>query len=247
MWPHACAACGDRARVSCATCTSSRNNGFMLGAVPVLAAGISQFRLLHAASVGDQDFVRSETHLFIVFADHLIQRIGRRRFHRGRLRRCGCIPPWEAGFRDRCHFRCGGHDDADGPASQPLHLLFALAAHCLSSARSLPVRPTFTARTSATYLAIWRLIHARRQDRSPPSRRNLLATHAGPYIGSCCHSHQHLAEVLALQHAEERCGRVLEPVDDILAILDATGAHPFADIAQEIAFSGCEIEDDEPA
>ena len=41
--------------------------------------------------------------------------------------------------------------------------------------------------------------------------------------------------------------RVLEPVDDILAILDATGAHPFADIAQEIAFSGCEIEDDEPA
>ena len=86
----------------------------MLGAVPVLAAGISQFQLLHAASVGDQDFVRSETHLFIVFADHLIQRIGRRRFHRGRLRRCGCIPPWEAGFRDRCHFRCGGHDDADG-------------------------------------------------------------------------------------------------------------------------------------
>ena len=62
--------------------------------------------------------MRSETHLFIVFADHVIQRIGRRRFHRGRLRRCGCIPPWEAGFRDRCHFRCGGHDDADGQANK---------------------------------------------------------------------------------------------------------------------------------
>ena len=91
---------------------------------------------------------------------------------------------------------------------------------------------------------------APRAQSSPPlqtpcfHRRNLLATHGRT---SCCHSHQHLAEVLALQHAEKRCGRVLKPVNDILAILDATGAHPFADIAQEIAFSGCEIEDYEPA
>ena len=50
-----------------------------------------------------------------------------------------------------------------------------------------------------------------------------------------------------LQHAKERCGRVLQSINDVLAIFDATGAHPLAYIAQEIGFSGCEIEDDEPA
>ena len=43
-WAHACAACGDRARVSCATCTSSRNNGFHVGRSAGLGSRNSQFR-----------------------------------------------------------------------------------------------------------------------------------------------------------------------------------------------------------
>ena len=45
-----------------------------------------------------------------------------------------------------------------------------------------------------------------------------------------CHSHQHLAEILAPQHAEERCRRVLQPFDDMLAILDPASADPFAHV-----------------
>ena len=61
------------------------------------------------------------------------------------------------------------------------------------------------------------------------------------------HFHQHLAEILALQQAEERSRRLLQPVDDVLAILEAAAAHPFADVAQEIALLGGEIRDDEAA
>ena len=52
---------------------------------------------------------------------------------------------------------------------------------------------------------------------------------------------QHLAEVLALEHAEERGGRVLQALDNILAILEATGVHSFAGIAEKIGLLGSEI------
>src|SRR5262249_3204320 len=62
---------------------------------------------------------------------------------------------------------------------------------------------------------------------------------------SRCHSDQHLSEVLTSQHAKERCGRLFQPVDDILAVFEATCAHPFADIAQEIGLFSGEVRDDE--
>src|SRR5262245_11704978 len=59
--------------------------------------------------------------------------------------------------------------------------------------------------------------------------------------------HQHLAEVLALQQAEERRRRILQPVDDILAVFDAAAADPLARLAQEIGLLCGEIRDDEAA
>src|SRR5215471_15982529 len=58
-------------------------------------------------------------------------------------------------------------------------------------------------------------------------------------------SHQSLAEVLTLQHANERSGRLLQPVDDVLAIFETTRPHPLTDIAQEISLLRGEIRDDE--
>src|SRR5258708_3642789 len=58
------------------------------------------------------------------------------------------------------------------------------------------------------------------------------------------HPHQRLAEILALQHAEEGGGRVLQPVDDVLAVFKAAAAHPFARLAQEVALPGGEIRND---
>jgi hypothetical protein len=66
-------------------------------------------------------------------------------------------------------------------------------------------------------------------------------------FNSRCHSHQHLAEVLTLQQTEKRCGRLLQSLDDVLAIFEATRAYPFADIAQKIGLFRGEIRDDEPA
>src|SRR5262249_27889419 len=58
-------------------------------------------------------------------------------------------------------------------------------------------------------------------------------------------SHQSLAEVITLQHANERSGRLLQPVDDVLAIFETTRPHPLTDIAQEISLPRGEIRDDE--
>ena len=52
--------------------------------------------------------------------------------------------------------------------------------------------------------------------------------------------HQHLAEVLALQHAEERARRILQPLDDVLAIFEAARAHPFAGVTQEFSLAAGE-------
>ena len=49
------------------------------------------------------------------------------------------------------------------------------------------------------------------------------------------HSHQHLAEILTLQHAKEGSGCFLQPLDDVLAIFEASRAHPLTDIAQEFS------------
>ena len=46
---------------------------------------------------------------------------------------------------------------------------------------------------------------------------------------------QQLAEVLAIQKADEAFGGGLEAVEDVLAIVDLAVAHPFAHIAQEVA------------
>jgi putative tryptophan/tyrosine transport system substrate-binding protein len=57
--------------------------------------------------------------------------------------------------------------------------------------------------------------------------------------------HQQLAEVLALEQAKERRGRILQALDHVLAILDAAAAHPFGHIAQEIRLPSSEIPDDD--
>ena len=56
---------------------------------------------------------------------------------------------------------------------------------------------------------------------------------------------QELAEVLALEQADERRGRVLEALADVLAIAQPPVAHPLADVGQKIARR--EIEHDEAA
>src|SRR5437588_3521525 len=58
---------------------------------------------------------------------------------------------------------------------------------------------------------------------------------------------QQLAEILALQQAEEGGRRVLQPFDHVLAILDLAAAQPLRHVAQEVALLGREIPDDEAA
>jgi hypothetical protein len=103
----------------------------------------------------------------------------------------------QVGSGDRRHFRCGAHVGADAfssmgkqtrlqaPCFRKQHryaLVPRIAAYCVESViGSLLVRPNVYARSSATYLAIWKLIHARQQDCSPPARRNLPATRATIY------------------------------------------------------------------
>src|SRR5262249_44710769 len=60
-------------------------------------------------------------------------------------------------------------------------------------------------------------------------------------------AHQQLAEILALEETEECARRLLQSVDDVLAILDASCTHPFADVAQEVALLGGKVRYDEAA
>ena len=47
--------------------------------------------------------------------------------------------------------------------------------------------------------------------------------------------HEHLPDVLPAKKTEERMRRVLDPLDDRLAILEAPVAHPLARLAGELA------------
>src|SRR6202023_2469045 len=61
------------------------------------------------------------------------------------------------------------------------------------------------------------------------------------------YTHQELAEVLALEHADEGFRRFFQAVDHILAIFDLALAQPLADVALEIFFQRREIPHDEAA
>src|SRR4051812_35067703 len=47
-------------------------------------------------------------------------------------------------------------------------------------------------------------------------------------------AHQELAEVPALEEADQRRGRVLEPLDHVLAVPEAALPHPAPDVAAEV-------------
>src|SRR5262249_21691221 len=49
----------------------------------------------------------------------------------------------------------------------------------------------------------------------------------------CAYSHHQLAEIAPFQHADERFGRILQTVDEVLAISDTTMGDSRSDIAQE--------------
>ena len=59
--------------------------------------------------------------------------------------------------------------------------------------------------------------------------------------------HQPLAEILAAQQPDQRARRLLQPVDHVLAVLDAAFLQPRRHVAQEIGVAGGEIADDEAA
>src|SRR6266478_9090999 len=58
---------------------------------------------------------------------------------------------------------------------------------------------------------------------------------------------EQLSEILALKQAEESRGRILQALDHVFAVFEATATHPIAGFAQEIGFFGGEIRDDEAA
>jgi hypothetical protein len=61
-----------------------------------------------------------------------------------------------------------------------------------------------------------------------------------PFERLCTHPHDQLAEIASFQHADERFGRVLKTVDDVLAITDAVVGDAGTDLTQEcgIVFGG---------
>src|SRR5215469_5207075 len=65
--------------------------------------------------------------------------------------------------------------------------------------------------------------------------------------GSRADPHQQLTEILALQQAEEALRRILEPVDEILAIFELAAADPGGDVVQEILLAVGKVPDDEAA
>src|SRR5215813_7137351 len=69
-------------------------------------------------------------------------------------------------------------------------------------------------------------------------RWKLRRSHRDPY--------QHLAEVLALEHANKRRRRFFQPVDNIFAIFEATSSHPLTHIAQKVWLFRSKIGNNEP-
>ena len=59
--------------------------------------------------------------------------------------------------------------------------------------------------------------------------------------------HEHLADVVAREQADERGRRVLDPVDDGLAVAQAAVSHPWADLGEERRHPVVVIRDDEPS
>jgi hypothetical protein len=82
--------------------------------------------------------------------------------------------------------------------------------------------------------------------RVPQGPRDRMNVRVAFDLPGSCDLHQQLAEVLALEQAEERGRRVLQALDHVLAVLHAAAAHPFAHLAQEIRLPGGEIPDNEP-
>ncbi len=60
------------------------------------------------------------------------------------------------------------------------------------------------------------------------------------------HSHYDLAEVLSLEHSDERFGRFFQTVNDVLAIADAVFGNSGPHLAQEfgVELSGKFVEDE---
>src|SRR4051794_30812043 len=77
------------------------------------------------------------------------------------------------------------------------------------------------------------------------SERAIRDARARDRLGRAVEAHQHLPGVLAPQHPEERAGRVLEAVDDRLAIADPALAEPGADLAGEVVAQVPVVADDE--
>src|SRR4026208_1938970 len=59
------------------------------------------------------------------------------------------------------------------------------------------------------------------------------------------HLHQQLAEVAALEQSHEGLRRILQPARDVFAVLDASGLHPLAHIANERGEAMEVVRDDE--
>src|SRR5579872_6629394 len=61
------------------------------------------------------------------------------------------------------------------------------------------------------------------------------------------HAYHQFTEVATLQQADERVGRALQPLDDVLSVFHATVANPRRDVAQETADPFGVVGHDEPA
>src|SRR5262249_22720093 len=60
-----------------------------------------------------------------------------------------------------------------------------------------------------------------------------------------CYADDYLAEVLAAEKSDESTGRVLQPVNDVLAVLDPAVADHRGDLRQEVRLLISEVQDDE--
>src|SRR6516162_4365163 len=74
----------------------------------------------------------------------------------------------------------------------------------------------------------------------------IVAKVGGNYRRSHSDPYQHLAEVLALQHANKRSRRFFQPVNNIFAIFEATSSHPLTHIAQKVWLFRGKIGNNEP-